>query len=215
MVALGDATLRVPNVTLLVNFLDEPAILPSSLDDDSAASWNRFYHESIGHLVRATCDRIGRRKGISRAETIQRAETIHTYGLPLVLNVEEEKDACAHPEYDGMHGLFIAPDTFRQMPVRMPILTAGAPHLLPISSFHRPSTHGRPTDMLPGQTSRGRRKRNAVYWAGSTTGSHATANETSWRSSHRQRLVALAMDKEERDFTLLEEVLWFLSSVQV
>ncbi len=152
MVALGDAALRLPNVTILLNFQDEPTILPSSLDDDSTISFNSFDHQSIRPLVQAACDRIGPRSARNEAGTVQ------TYGLPFVQDIHQEKDICAHPEYAGMHGLFVAPDTFRQMPVRIPLLSAGAPHPSPISSFRRLSIHGSRIDMPPRRTRGGRRK---------------------------------------------------------
>ncbi|KAH8891960.1 hypothetical protein GQ53DRAFT_781659 [Thozetella sp. PMI_491] len=201
MMVLGDAALQVPNVDLFINFLDEPSVLPTALDDSSALTVINRDHRPLGKFVTAACNRVGRR--ILR--TKNRDERIPTLGLPFVLDVDDEKDVCLHPSYTDMHGIFLSPDTFRHIPVRVPMLTAGAPHPFSDIIFPSPQYTWKKNRYNPKTDKTWEEKENSVYWTGRTTGGHATADEASWRSSHRQRLVTMIRNEHTHNFTYLDK----------
>ncbi|KAK3336301.1 hypothetical protein B0T19DRAFT_471411 [Cercophora scortea] len=197
---LGDARKLAPNVEFLLNFLDEPSVLGSSPPQGGkrpSASWTDLSQQPIASRVAEAC----RIRGNSTTKIAIADIPIHTYGLPFVQDVEGSKDLCQHPELASSHGFLMGPTTFRQMRTELPLLSQAAPH--PFSDILYPSTHyGLKTSLYKQIKDRSwSRKKNAVYWAGSSTGGVWTP--TTWRHGHRQRLATLGLQHNNNAFTYL------------
>jgi hypothetical protein len=195
---LGDAWKIAPDVEFLINFLDEPSVLlgQHGEGDGSVSPWRDLSHRSITTTVAEAC----RLRGNSTSDAIV-GDPIQTYGLPFVQDVGAARDLCQHPEYGSGHGFLMCPATFRHMRTEIPMLSQAAPY--PFSDILYPSTHyGLKSSLYKQSEDRAwDRKKNAVYWTGSSTGGHWSQN--TWRHGHRQRLATLALHKDERNFTYL------------
>ena len=127
--------------------------------------------------------------------------------LEFVHNVTAAMDVCSHPSFRNMHGLFIAPETMRLTHSLVPIFSQAK-----ASSFNDilyPSPfYGLEMDrQAPKPTAdvEWDQKLSQLYWAGSSTGGHATSE--TWQIMQRQRWV-LHADREymaEKDVILLQE----------
>lgn len=197
-VLLGDARRIAPDVEFLINFLDEPSVLLGSqgIEGGAVLPWVDLSHRPIAAEVAEAC----RLRGKERLYAAE-AKPIQTYGLPFVQDVKTAKDLCQHPDYSSAHGFLMCPASFRRMRTEIPVLSQVAPY--PFSDIPYPSTHYglRSSLYKPSEDRSWGRKKNAVYWAGSSTGGHWS--RTNWRHGHRQRLATLGMQKEERNFTYL------------
>ncbi|KAK3694158.1 hypothetical protein B0T22DRAFT_526175 [Podospora appendiculata] len=186
---LGDAQKLAPDVEFLINFLDEPSVLVGSPHQGGKrpfASWTDLSQQPTASQVGEAC----RIRGNSTSSAITDTP-IHTYGLPFVQDVMGSKDLCQHPELALSHGFLMGPTTFRQMRTELPLLSQAAPH--PFSDILYPSTHyGLKASLYkPIKDRSWSRKKNAVYWAGSSTG--GVWSPTTWRHGHRQRLATLGL----------------------
>jgi hypothetical protein len=176
----------LPDTELLLNSLDEPRILPKP-DSDGPVRWIDESRRTIWERVTKQCH---------KHETASRMKNLPSQlgleQLPFLRDMESSKDLCLHPEYATIHGFFQSPTTF---------LFTEAP--LPLLSPAKPSTFGDilyPPPYYMDEYDNGKyveeddppwdEKENQLYWAGSTTGSHASTNN--WRNHHGQRFVARA-----------------------
>jgi hypothetical protein len=126
---------------------------------------------------------------------------VDTHGLPFVEDVASSKDLCRHLGYNRQHGFLMCPATMMRMKDDVPILSQAAPY--PFADILYPSTHyGLKSSLYKQSQDRAwSRKKNAAYWAGSSTGGYWSRD--TWRNGHRQRLATLGMNKQERNFTYL------------
>jgi len=201
---LGDAKDLAPDVAFLINFLDEPSVLVGAKESQHSSAvspWVDMSHSPISGAVREACEL---RSNSSGTDAGIELEKIQTYGLPFVRDVKASKDLCQHPEYAMAHGFLLSPATFKRMPTEVPLLSQAAPY--PFSDILYPSTHyGLESSLYKESQDRSwDRKKNAVYWSGSSTGGYWAADSDSWRHAHRQRLAALGLHKEEGNFTYLD-----------
>lgn len=196
---LGEARQLAPDVSFLLNFLDEPSVLlaPSGAGDGESASWVELSHRSIAPAVAEAC--VARGEGAPSSATRATADPPGT--LHFVTNATAQRGLCQHAEYATQHGFVMSPATVRQWPSEIPMLSRAAPH--PFSDILFPATHYSLRSSLYSSWTDWRwgRKKNAVYWTGSSTGGE-WSHET-WRHGHRQRLVALAQGRDPRNFTFL------------
>ncbi|KAI1177812.1 glycosyltransferase family 90 protein [Nemania sp. FL0916] len=194
------------DVKFLLNHLDEPTVLipppdqrthkPNITDFRGKRSWDT--------LVKYCSSRK------SSTPTTQRKPPIKTYGLPFVTDSKASMDLCSHAQYSSMHGLLAAPESLRLIDGLVPVLSSGA--LSTMGDILYPSAAYLEDERFRYDESHDReweQKQNKLYWAGSTTGGHATEDKD-WQDLHRQRFVALAQnlrDKGEkrREFSYLRE----------
>ncbi|ROV95277.1 hypothetical protein VPNG_08937 [Cytospora leucostoma] len=199
---LGKAKKRLPDLVFPLNLLDEPSVLISSeKDDNTAFDWPDLAHQSIAEEVTAAC--MNKRQA---SNTKSLTDRIDTYGLPFVQSVEEEKNLCLHPEYKDYHGFLNSPTSFRKLGRAAPLVSRAAPH--PFADVLIPSPHyAFRNNMYNRWLDRPwRKKKNAVFWHGSTTGGY-WHKDVSWMAGHRQRFAALTTmpgRPANRTFTYLE-----------
>ncbi|KAL1847655.1 hypothetical protein Daus18300_013888 [Diaporthe australafricana] len=196
----GDAKKHLPNMKVPVNTLDEPSVLlVNDATDEMASEWPNLAHQSLVDQVAEACRVVGE-------TTVDRLfpQRVESFGLPFVQSVDEEKDLCLHPEYKDYHGFLNSPTSFRQLRTAVPLLSRAAPY--PFADVLMPSPHyAFPHNLYSEVLDKPwHRKKNAVFWHGSTTGGH-WHKDTPWRQGHRQRLAILAnMHTKGQNYTYLQ-----------
>lgn len=197
---LGDAAQSLPDLAIVMNFLDEPAILTAKDEyNGDPYQWVDKGHSPLGAEIHRSCNRRG------NLET-KKIDKVETHGLPFVQNVNAEKDLCLHRDYQRKHGFLMSPTSMRCIHAEVPILSRAAPY--PFSDIIYPSPHYafRDNQYNSWWDKSWKRKKNALYWAGSTTGGYWKDRSTTWRKGHRQRFASLGMHKEEdKEFTYLDD----------
>lgn len=214
---LGDLRGVLPDVKFLVNHLDEPRVLipPETLGDSSD---NRLFNltdlprRPVWDAITRFCD-LQRSSGVSRGTYAP-----ETFGLPFVTDTISAMDLCQHPEYSTMHGLFMSPTSFRLIEGLVPLLSTGSPSAMGDILFPSPAYIESEFQYADAHDIEWDKKRNNLYWAGSTTGGFALDDK--WRYYHRQTFVKLAQNLEKRQHYYLREKngvigraeSWFLNS---
>ena len=210
---LGGIHGKIPSLRFLVNHLDEPRVLipPATHTFGRTQAPGRLKTANLA--LQPTWDAITKfcSSTSSSTSTSQRATPaaqtgsaiVDTFGLPFVTDRSAAMDLCRHPEYSGMHGLFISPTSFRLVEGAVPILSTGSPSSMGDVLFPSPAyveseflydeEHDVDWDV----------KLNKLYWAGSTTG--GVASDGHWRQFHRQRFVALAQNLDWQQHAYLRQ----------
>ena len=198
---LGDVFQDLPNVTLVLNDLDEPRVILSKDPLDDALEFNgiEFYNisaRSTWSAFRRPCD--------WQAPVQPSKDSAYTYGLPLLQNRQDSKEICFHPEYEKMHGIFMSPETFIYTDAYVPIfspakLSTNGDILLPAPFYVK-----KEADYDEFNDHAWENKTIMLFWAGSTSGGHSTDNND-WHTHHRQRFVAFANQLQNATHTFLTE----------
>ncbi|KAI1748959.1 hypothetical protein F4782DRAFT_550314 [Xylaria castorea] len=195
-------TSKVPwsfDLKFLLNHLDEPTVIipPPSQQANKLNITNLGGKRSWEALTKYCSPR--------KSESVaQRESPINTYGLPFVTDRKSSLDLCDHAEYSDIHGLLAAPESLRLVEGLVPVMSTGAPStmgdlLYPSSAyveedrFRYHADHDVDWD----------KKKNNLYWAGSTTGGHGRAAQ--WQNLHRQRFVGLAQHLTDQPLHYLQE----------
>lgn len=198
---LRDVRKDLPDVSFLINHLDEPRVSIPHATQGSGGSRN----VTLANMARqATWNTITQ----SCAEIKSRGRADLTYGLPFIADAALARDLCQHPEYETMHGFFMNPSSFRLIEGLLPVLSMGAPSsmgdiVFPSPAYQEPEFQYREENDVEWD-----RKRNNLYWKGSTTGGFASDGR--WQNYHRQRLVSFVQnpgfwEKDQRYKFLQEE----------
>ena len=189
--ALKNMGWKLPNITILINHLDEPRLLskPSSIEGG-----NPFKLTDLS--MKPTWDKLTQYCGHQKRDMANTdiRTSLKTFGLPFVTDSKYAKDLCEHPEYRAMHGLLISPPTFRLIEGLVPVLSTGAFSTMGDILFPSPAYTESDFEYNDRNDPDWEDKRNNLYWAGSNTGGYATNNN--WAYFHRQRFVTLAQNLE-------------------
>ena len=188
---LGDV---LPDVTFLVNHLDEPrVIVPPS--QANIFSQGRLY-EATELSRQPSWDAITKYcasdSNLQHKMSSPPEDTAKMVGLPFERNRSSALDLCQHPEYREMHGLFQSPTSLRLVEGLAPILSTGAPSTMGDFLIPSPAYMASEFQYDEAHDVEWHQKRNALYWAGSTTG--GVALDGRWPNYHRQRFVTLAQN---------------------
>lgn len=194
-----DVRRSLTNVSFLVNHLDEPrVIIPSSTSPKGARHRSSLHqtdlkHKSAWSKLTESCIGV---KGQSVAEDGE-------HWLPFVRNRTAALDLCHHDEYRHMHGLFQSPTSLVVIEGLAPVLSTGSPStmgdiLLPSPAYFTESEFRYNEADDRDWT----RKKNNLYWAGSTSGGYAGKD---WQQFHRQRFVSFVQNSNKRRFFHLRE----------
>ncbi|KAH7236558.1 hypothetical protein BKA59DRAFT_446145 [Fusarium tricinctum] len=188
---------KLPDVSFLVNHIDEPRVLYQASPKTSSAQDQKVTIES--HSKRPTWNLLTQNCNQS-SSTIDKSKGIETFGLPFVTNISIAQDLCQHPEYNASYGLALSPVSFRPIKGMIPILSTGTLStmgdiLFPSPAYTEPEfSYDKSKDMKWGQ------KRDGLYWAGSTTGGFAL--DSNWQLFHRQRFVEVGQNLRKTNYYL-------------
>ncbi|KAK0619148.1 hypothetical protein B0T14DRAFT_554503 [Immersiella caudata] len=199
---LQNITTSLPDVSFIVNHLDEPRLLipPSS----QRGGISHFETEDLTSLPTFTT--LARYcPGSVSAVSAAQDSGIDTNGLPFITNTTAAMDLCQNPSHAKQHGLFLSPTSFHLIEGLVPVLSTGTLSTMGDIVFPSPAytvEEGFQYDAAHGME--WEQKRNNLYWAGSTTGGYA-AGGSAWKDFHRQRFVALAQGKLGSHYYLQEQ----------
>ncbi|KAI0551742.1 hypothetical protein F4679DRAFT_123584 [Xylaria curta] len=195
-------TSKIPwsfDLKFLLNHLDEPTVLipPPSQQANKLNITNLGGKRSWETLTKYCSSRES--KTVAEQEAL-----IETYGLPFVTGRKLSMDLCKHAEYSDIHGLLAAPESLRLTEGLVPVLSTGAPStmgdlLYPSSAYLEEDRFRYHVDHDVDWD----KKKNNLYWAGSTTGGHGRVAQ--WQNLHRQRFVGLAQHLTDQPVYYLQE----------
>ncbi|GKT48703.1 beta-1,2-xylosyltransferase 1 [Colletotrichum spaethianum] len=204
---LGDLYgVSIPDIKFLVNHLDEPRVLVPSPSTRSARGGHIFGSERfrlknlsgrpVEDEVMKYCEsqryvfpQYG--NGTASAGNVR----VETCGLPFVADSTSAARLCQYPSQSALHGLIARPQSFRLIEGLVPVLSTGSLATMGDILFPSPAymedefTYDEHNDF------EWSKKRNNVYWAGSSTG--GLASDEGWRNYQRQRFVALAQNLQK------------------
>ncbi|DAA76093.1 TPA_exp: Uncharacterized protein A8136_1130 [Trichophyton benhamiae CBS 112371] len=202
---LKDVPGALPDVKFLVNHLDEPRVIvpPGKKEvDGTQFKLTNLSRQPAWEPITKNC----------HSEDSHSGNRVETYGLPFVTNRTEDMNPCTHPEYATMNGLFMSPTSLRLFEGLVPILSTGSPLTMGDILFPSPAYIESEFQYDGKNDVEWHKKRNNLYWAGSTTG--AFAQTGSWKHFHRQRFVTLAQNLETRKHKCIRETNGVISSVK-
>ncbi|KAF5007519.1 hypothetical protein FDECE_6166 [Fusarium decemcellulare] len=184
------------DVRFLVNHIDEPRVLFQVSEDASVPHNRRVKVED--HSRKPTWDLLT--ENCHHATVTEEPNDIETFGLPFVTNFSWAQNLCRHPEYSTMHGLLTSPVSFRLIKGAVPVLSTGA--LSSMGDILFPSPAYTETEFLYDESKdmEWSKKRDNLYWVGSTTGGFAV--DANWRHFHRQRFVQLGQNLGKKNYYL-------------
>lgn len=198
----------LPDVKFLVNHFDEPRILipqsPGTMHANGEFSLSHMSKRPVWDTLTKSCP-----KKIDR--TVQTGQG-EPFDLPFITERESAMDLCRHPEYSVMHGLTLSPTSFRPIEGLVPILSTGAPSTMGDILYPSPAYIESEFEYVDEHDIEWGKKRNKLYWTGSTTGGFAMDDQ--WRHYHRQRFVSLAQNLEKRQHSYLREMNGVISRVK-
>ncbi|SPO04707.1 related to capsule-associated protein [Cephalotrichum gorgonifer] len=211
---LGDLPGFLPDVKFLINHLDEPSLLiPPHPTEEGAdpqkqrVNVTRLSKEPVWSEITRFCEAGLTNEGPSFLETFGLPLAIEAgaskNGLALLGDVKASKDLCRHPEYSTSYGLVMRPSSFQLIEGAVPILSVGT--LSTMSDILFPSPAYIEDEFRYDATSdlEWEKKRDNVYWAGSTTGGFAADDQ--WRNYQRQRFVGMAQNLEQKRYDYLRD----------
>ncbi|KAH7199439.1 hypothetical protein DER44DRAFT_871883 [Fusarium oxysporum] len=160
---------KLPDVTFLVNHIDEPRALYQPSSEASSPHDRRITVEDRGR--QPIWDLLTKNCGLEKRET-EGQDNINAFGLPFVTNISSAQDLCQHPEYSASHGLMMRPVSFRPIHGLVTIFSTGK--LSPMGDILIPSPAYTELEFLYDESRDidWGRKRDSLYWAGSTTGGY-------------------------------------------
>jgi hypothetical protein len=192
----------LPEVDILINTLDEPRVLRGNgggparnRDGTVLPDWTNLSHQQVWSEMTATCDRASS-FAARRSPPFTRGS--ETTGPTFYTDKSDEVDLCRHPEYSTMHGIWRSPTNLFTTGSLVPILspavlsTMGDIPFPAAAYFNSAFTYDESEDMHWDNKTAG------LYWAGSTTGSFQQAGDQGWKQDHRQRLVGVTNDLEQK-----------------
>jgi hypothetical protein len=134
---LGSAAHLVPDAEFLINFLDEPSVLPDPQEKDKDIWWENLSRQHIGGAVQDAC--LARDNGVPHSSGKWPPTWIPNMdGLHFHDNVTDTKDLCLN-DYSSQHGFVMCPATIMRMKHDVPILSQAAPFAF--ADILYPSTH--------------------------------------------------------------------------
>ncbi|KAF4334240.1 beta-1 2-xylosyltransferase 1 [Fusarium beomiforme] len=180
---------KIPDVMFLVNHIDEPRVL---YQPSSKASYDHGWKTSvqdrgrkpIWDLLTENCD--------STKKGTHAWDNVNGFGLPFVANTSFAQDLCQHPDYSATHGFMMSPVSFRPIHGLVPVFSTGKVSSMGDILIPSPAYNEEEFLYEESKDVDWERKRNNLYWAGSTTGGFALG--TQWQLFHRQRFVELTQN---------------------
>jgi hypothetical protein len=189
---LGSLPARLPDIEFLVNHLDEPRVLfPSDRVRREESDSTKPSYQPMWDALRKNC------------APSQRNATVEAFALPFVTDLSSTRNLCRHEEYRSMHGLVMSPASSRLIEGMVPILSTGSLSTTGDILFPSPAYIEAQFQYDGAYDVEWDKKRNNLYWAGSTTGGFASNDQ--WRHFHRQRFVSLAQNSGRKQHIYFRE----------
>lgn len=191
-----DVAHELPDLTLLLNGLDEPTVIHSSHVDDGIkpATFEDITARPAWDLVTNSCPR-------ATGDEDDCKDCM--FGIPFVRDVKDAKNICRHPEYKKKHAFFLAPATLRYTIQPIPVWSQTAPSTFGDIPFPIPYYWDVMDDRMDELDMTWENKTNTMYWTGTTTGGRAT--DPRWHNYHRHRFVALTQQLLKKPTRFLTE----------
>ncbi|EKJ69746.1 hypothetical protein FPSE_10062 [Fusarium pseudograminearum CS3096] len=192
----------LPNVKLLINHFDEPRMMIplAKGDGEKHLTLTNMAQQPTWDILTKSCS----------ATKVRTNERIH--GLPFVQDHLVNSDLCKHPEYKHLQGAFVSPQTFPLIEGLVPVLSTGAYSTMGDILFPSPAYIEKEFQYDSSRDMLWSKKKDNLYWRGSTTGGHA--HDGRWRDFQRQRFVGMTqnlghqkhsyMRKEDDSITTVE-----------
>ncbi|EHA22740.1 hypothetical protein ASPNIDRAFT_173931 [Aspergillus niger ATCC 1015] len=189
---------NLPDITFLVNHLDEPRVIHPPPDNiHSSPSIKDQSRQPTWDTVSAPC-----LYQTNRTQTQDQQPPSQAPNLPFITDPTQAKNLCLHAEYSTMHGIFLSPTSFRPLTGLLPILSPGSLSTMTDILYPSPAYLQPDFQYTPEKDISWSQKQNTLYWAGSTTGAFATNNpKNSWHNFHRQRFVNLLTNPSNHHHT--------------
>ncbi|KAK1625116.1 hypothetical protein BDP81DRAFT_328477 [Colletotrichum phormii] len=195
---------KVPDVNFLANHLDEPRILLPSQAARNVGGRPSFGNERlnlknmsgrpVGKEITKHCSDHGSLAPKHTRSTYEtNNSTVETIGF--VSDPSMAADLCQNPHHVSLHGLIAIPKSFRLIEGLVPVLSTGALSSMGDIVYPSPAYLEDEFQYADDQDIEWDKKRNNVYWAGSSTGGFAADGR--WKDYHRQRFVALAQNLQQ------------------
>ncbi|KAJ9614656.1 hypothetical protein H2200_002793 [Cladophialophora chaetospira] len=196
----------LPDMILLVNFLDEPRVVAPSetllaarqaaksnapdrkfIQNTSNASWVDLARTEAWRAMLSACPD----DSPARNEMLWQAmlDNEQSLSLPFVDNLTSSQDICQNPLVARSHGFFTSPASCSVIQSLVPIFSAAKPSLFndilypAIWYWIKLLTE----DYVENDDMVWSEKQDILYWTGSATGGYATSEN--WADLHRQRLI--------------------------
>ncbi|KAF7114472.1 hypothetical protein CNMCM5793_008776 [Aspergillus hiratsukae] len=193
---LTDLRGLLPDITFLVNHLDEPRVLlPPSSESSESLNLTNYSKRLVWDILTKSCSSQKRKKTDRRM--------VETFGLPFVTDRQSTMDLCSYPEYSEAQGLFISPTSFPLIEGLVPILSTGSLSTMGDILYPSPAYLEPQFEYVEAKDISWDSKHNNLYWTGSTTGGFAVNDN--WQSFHRQRFVKLAQNLGNGPHSYLRE----------
>ncbi len=192
----------LPDLTFLVNHLDEPSVvipqplLDGDMRDSSLINVTDFSHRRAWDAITTSCASKRNKAALLKDER-------ESYSLPFIKDIKTAMDLCRHPEYADLHGLFMSPTSLRLIQGLVPVLSTGAPSTMADIIFPSPAYIESEFKYEGTHDVDWEEKLNNVYWAGSTSGGYAT--DDGWQTYQRQRFVKFVQNLDRQQYYYLEE----------
>ncbi|KAF3308029.1 F-actin-capping protein subunit beta [Orbilia oligospora] len=172
---------NLPDMTFLLNELDEPRVLGSQPDKDDIIFQDYGRQPSWTRLT-TSC------QNISEQQQPHFLESITT-----------SLDLCRNPAYQDQYGMFTSPCTFIATKSLVPIFSAARVStmhdvLIPGHDYHVESFLSKNDVDFRNFSS----KENKLYWRGSNTGTYASS-QMKWETNHRVRFMLKARNLTNAD----------------
>ena len=195
---LGKLHGSLPDLEFIVNHLDEPRVLIPPV----------FFHADKKHFNVTDMSRSPSWKSITKFcenqptnESTRSKHEVESFGIPFISNMSSAMDLCRHPEYSSMYSLFMSPTSFSLVEGLAPVLSTGAPSTMGDILFPSPAYQEHRFRYDESHDIEWEKKKNNLYWAGSTTGGFAVDDK--WQLNQRQRFVTLVENSKKQRYNYL------------
>ncbi|KAF3172622.1 F-actin-capping protein subunit beta [Orbilia oligospora] len=176
MESLKDVLQSLPDMTFLLNELDEPRVIGSQPEKDDIAFHDYGRRPSWERLT-ASCQ---------KTDNGELEQQQHPYFLE---STKSSLDLCRNPAYHNQYGMFTSPCTFVATEGLVPVFSVARVStmrdvLVPGHDYHNEGFLNKNDVDFRNFTS----KENKLYWRGSNTGTYASL-QMKWETNHRARFM--------------------------
>ncbi|KAF3146669.1 F-actin-capping protein subunit beta [Orbilia oligospora] len=176
MESLKDVLQNLPDMTFLLNELDEPRVIGSQPEKDDI-TFRDYGRRPSWERLTASCQ---------KTDSGELEQQQHPYFLE---STKTSLDLCRNPAYHDQYGMFTSPCTFVATEGLVPVFSVARVStmrdvLVPGHDYHNEGFLNKNDVDSRNFTS----KENKLYWRGSNTGTYASP-QMKWETNHRARFM--------------------------